>query len=81
MQNIETLTTFFGWMTIINMGLLVFSTVMLLMMKDFVCRVHGRLFQIAPGELKPIYFRYLANFKLLALVFNLAPYIALKMMA
>ena len=81
MQNLETLTAFFGWMTVINMGLLIFSTIMLMLLKDFVSRIHGRLFKIPPGELNPLYFRFLANFKVLVLIFNLAPYIALKIMS
>lgn len=81
MQNIETCATFFGWMTVINFGLLLFSTIMLVAMKDFASRIHGKLFKMDPEDLKPIYFRFLANFKMLILVFNAVPYIALKIMS
>ena len=81
MENMETLATFFGWMTIINFGLLLFSTIMLVTMKDFPSRLHGKLFKMEPEELKPIYFRFLANYKILIIVFNAVPYIALKIIA
>ena len=70
---------FLGWCTLLNIGLLAFSTVMLIAMRDPVARFHGRLFQLDPTDLQQAYFRYLANYKLLTLVFNVIPYIALKL--
>ena len=60
METMETLAAFFGWMTLINRGLLLFSTVMMLGMKEFASRLHGKLFNMEESELKGIYFRFLA---------------------
>lgn len=45
----------------------------------FASRVHSGMFAIEPGALPMIYFRWLAQFKLLILMFNLAPYLVLRL--
>jgi hypothetical protein len=64
---------------VINIGLLLFTTGFLMVSGDWVSRVHARLFGLNPTELSPIYFQYLANYKIAVLIFNLVPYIALKL--
>jgi len=81
MINLETLTTFLGWCTVINFGLLLFTTVMLFLFRDFVAGIHGKMMAMPREELNPAYFSYLANFKILIIVFNLAPYVALKVIS
>ncbi len=80
-MSIEELTSFLGWCSVINMGVLVFSTIMLALMKDVAINMHSKIFSLNPQILPPIYFRYLGNLKLLVIVFNLAPYIALKIIS
>ena len=77
---IEQLVSFLGWCSVINIAVLLFSTIMLVLMKDFVIRTHSKMFDLDPQTLPAIYFRYLGNFKVLVIVFNLAPYIALRIM-
>jgi len=77
-MTIETLTELFGWITVINMGLLIFSTVMLLLMKGIAIKMHSKMFSIDEKDLNRMYFDYLGRFKILVIVFNLTPYIALK---
>ena len=80
-MSIDQLTTFFGWMSVIHIGLLLFSTVMLQLLRSTVESIHSKLFGIPKENLPEIYFNYLANYKLLVLVFALGPYTALKLMA
>ena len=77
----ETLTVFFGWLCVINTGLLVLSTVMMLVLQNFALKVHSGMFKLDEVDLKKAYFQYLAQFKIVVIVFNLAPYVALKIMA
>ncbi|MEE2936213.1 MAG: hypothetical protein VYA84_09480 [Planctomycetota bacterium] len=70
---------FLGWCTIFNIVLMTFSMVILITMRDRIAAIHGRLFDLEPLHLKGAYFRYLANYKLLTLVFNAIPYVALKL--
>ena len=78
-MNISTVTEFLGWCTVLNYGILIFSTVMLVTRAGaWVKGIHSKLFDIPVGDLNPMYFRFLANYKLAVFVFNLVPYVALK---
>lgn len=80
-MNISTITEFLGWCTILNYGVLTFSTLMLVSSAgNWAKRIHSKLFGIAEENLNPMYFSYLANYKLAIFIFNLAPYLALKIM-
>ncbi|KIC40172.1 hypothetical protein RA27_15195 [Ruegeria sp. ANG-R] len=75
----EFLTTVFGWMTVLNVAVLLFSTLMIIIMQDWIAGLHGRLFQMERADAKRAYFRYLANYKLLTTIFCLMPWLALKL--
>ena len=48
---------------------------------DWAKEIHSKLFKISKEKLDAMYFNFLANYKLAIFIFNLAPYIALKIMA
>lgn len=75
----EFLTTVFGWMTVLNIGFLAITTVMLLAMQDWVAGVHARMFKMQEADVRRAYFDYLAKYKTLTLVFAVVPYLALKL--
>lgn len=50
-------------------------------MKRPVMKAHANLFAMDDDALNQAYFRYLAQYKALVLTLNLAPYLALKLMA
>lgn len=74
------LTEFFGWASVINIGILLLAFALLLLMKDSLLKIHGRLLDIPEQELRVIYVKYLAYYKILVFVFMLAPYLSLKLM-
>ncbi|MDF1756050.1 MAG: hypothetical protein P1U89_24895 [Verrucomicrobiales bacterium] len=76
----ETITTLLGWCLIINMGILITSTIAMIAMRGAIKNIHGKLFAISEADLSKAYFQYLANYKILVIVFNLVPYLALKIM-
>ena len=78
---IDTLTTFLGWCSVINIGVLVLSTIILIIMREPVSSIHSRLFGLNQAELPATYFQYLGNYKVAIFIFNLVPYIALKIMS
>lgn len=80
-MSIAELTEFFGWLSIINIGVLLFSTAMVVLIRDFAVNLHAQMFSMAKEDMPRAYFQYLAQYKTLTLVFNVAPYIALKLMA
>ena len=77
----DTLTTFLGWCLVINAGLLVLTSVSIMLFGNSIAQLHGRLFGIDHKELAPSYFSYMAQFKILLIVFNFTPYIALKLVS
>jgi len=81
MSDISYLATFLGWCSVINIAVLTITTLALMVLKAPIMRIHAKLFRIEPDRLTEIYFKYLANYKIAIIVFNLVPYIALRIMA
>ena len=79
-MNIEILTQFFGWCLAINFAILMFSTAMILVARDKVRGIHSRMFGLSKEKIYQEYFSYLATYKVALIVFNLVPYIALKLL-
>lgn len=75
------LTEFLGWASVINIAFLLLSTIMVIAMRETIIRIHAKLFGLDDKELPKIYFQYLGNYKIVILAFNIAPYLALKLMA
>jgi hypothetical protein len=80
-MTIETLREFFGWCTIINFGLLVFTFVKLMLIRDLASKVHAKMFGIDQASVQIAYFQFFAIYKIAFIVFNFVPYIALSLMA
>jgi len=76
-MDIETLTTFFMWCTIINASLLVFSAAMILSLQDFVYSMHSKWFHIPRQTFNVAIYSFLGFFKIVFIVFNVVPYVAL----
>ena len=78
-MNIEQLIEFFKWMTIINIGLLLISTFAVMTMKSLMVKIHSKLFGVTETQISAVVYAYLGMFKVLIIVFNIVPYIALMM--
>jgi hypothetical protein len=80
MTDLATLTAFFGWCSVVNIGVLLLSSVSLLLLKDTISDLHSKIFGVGRDSLLATYFDYLANYKIMIIVFNIAPWCALKLM-
>lgn len=78
-MNMDQLTEFFKWMTIINIGLLLFSTFAVMALKSLMVNMHTKLFGVSETQISVAVYAYLGLFKVLIIVFNIVPYIALLM--
>ena len=78
MFTISQLTELLGWVSILNIGMLIFASIAVVTMKSTITSMHSKMFAIPEQKLALIYFKYLANYKMLSLIFIVAPYIALK---
>ena len=76
-MDIETLTRFFMWCTIINGTLLVFWIIMLISAPDMIYRTQGIWFPIQRETFNIIMYCFLGLFKIFFLIFNLVPWVAL----
>ena len=79
MDTIETWTTFFGWMTIVNIGIYVIINLALHLMRDFAYRMNARIFRISEADVAKETFRYVGFYKLAITVLCFAPWLALKL--
>lgn len=79
-MTIATLVELFGWTSVINIGVLVFSTLLLWIAGKPIAKLHSSIFDLSEKDLKRAYFQYLGQYKIAILVLNLAPYLALKIM-
>lgn len=77
MVKIEAIKAFFMWCTIINGGLLVFWTLMWFGAPRLVYRTQKRWVAISREQFTVVMYGFLGLFKLLVLVFNAVPYVAL----
>jgi hypothetical protein len=81
MSDIETLTTFFGWCTVINIGIYLFTVFAVTVMRNFAYRTNAKLFAISEEHIAKVTFQYIGAYKLMITVLCFTPYIALKIMA
>lgn len=78
-MTLDVLTAFFGWLTILNIGVLIFTTVVVLGFRESVAALHAGMFGLDPEWVKQSYYTYLAAYKIMALITSVLPYIALKL--
>ena len=80
MNTIETVTEFFGWCSVINVGLLTLSSILVIVIRGAALRIHGKMFDLDEKSLSQAYLQYLSQYKVAMLIFSIVPYIALKIM-
>lgn len=80
MITISQLTELLGWASVINIAYLLLATLVLMFMRGAICSIHSKMLDIDKKELNSKYFDFLSIYKIVTLVFMVAPYIALKIM-
>lgn len=76
-MDIETLTTFFMWCTILNGGLFVLWAAFCVLAPDLVYRTQRMWFPMPRETFNVVIYSFLGAFKIFLLVFNVVPYVAL----
>lgn len=76
-MELTTLQSFLGYATIIHIGILAITTMLMIVGDKFMVSIHSKLFSIEEKDLKKAYFYFLAGYKLFIWVFFLVPYIVL----
>ena len=75
--DIYSVTEFFKWCTIINGGLLLVSSVLLMFIQDFAYNIHSRWLDISRKTYNKEIYHFLGIFKVIFICFNLTPYLAM----
>lgn len=76
-MNMDTVRTFLMWCTIINGALLLLSFLIFASAGDWVYRMHTRWLAMPREAFNVAIYCFLGFFKIIFLLFNLVPYIAL----
>lgn len=76
-MDILLLSSFFKWCCIINFSCLLFSSLAISLIPDAIYRVHSKLFNLTRESFNTQMYQFLGIYKILILVFNFAPFLAL----
>jgi len=76
-MDIQTLTSFFMWCTILNVGILALWVLIFLSAPDFVYRAQTRFFTISRENFDLAFYGFMGIYKALFIIFILIPWLAL----
>ncbi len=77
-MTVETLREMLGWCSVINIGILLYWWLFVSFAHDWVYRQHSRWFKISVESFDAFNYGGIGLFKLFVIVFNLVPYLALR---
>jgi hypothetical protein len=78
MESLQTARAVLAWCTVLNLGLLVLASLAVTVVGGPIRQLHAKMFGLSEDDLSRAYFQYLAHYKIAIFVFNLAPYLALR---
>ena len=79
-MTLVTLQSLLGWCALINFGVLMLWFVLYVLARDAMYRLHSRWFSLSRERYETFHLGSMAAYKLAIWMFNLAPYIALRLM-
>lgn len=79
-MTLNVLADFFCGCLVVNFSMLFLWFLMIFFAKDMICKMHGAMFGISREEVLKNNYKLFAFFKVLIFIFNLAPWIALKVL-
>lgn len=77
-MNIEDLKEFLMWCSIINVSLLIFSAIFCISLSDWAYAMHSKMFKISREAFNTSIYAFLGIFKIIVIVFNIVPWLALE---
>ena len=77
-MEVEEIRKVLGWCSAINMGMLMVWFLVLVFARDFIFRVHTRWFKISEERFDEIHYTMMGYYKMAWALFNLVPYLALR---
>ena len=77
-MTLEAIRSMLAWCTLINWAVLVVWFVFLRLARGWVYSIHCRWLSISEEKFDEIHYRAMVTYKIAVFVFNLAPYLALR---
>lgn len=77
-MSVEMIDNILAWCLLMNFGILIFWVLIFVLAHDWLYKLHSRWFNIAEEKFDTIHYAAMAFYKLSIFLFNLAPYIAMR---
>ena len=77
-MTLEATRSMLAWCSLINIGLLLVWFLFFLFARDWMCRMHSTWFKIPVDRFDALHYGGMGLFKIGILLFNLVPYLALR---
>ena len=77
-MTVEIVRGVLGWSALINYGVLIVWFLFFILAHDWMYRYHTKFFTLSVEKFDATHYGSMAFFKLLVIVFNLVPYLALR---
>ena len=77
-MTLEEIRAALGWCTLINWAMLLWWWLMLWLARDFVFRMHSKWFKLSKESFDAMHYAGMGLFKVAIVLFNLVPYLALR---
>lgn len=77
-MTVDNVIAVLGWCMVINFGLMLFWMLAIWLMPNFVYRSQGLVTSMNREDLDRTLYQLMGQFKFAVIIFNLAPYIALR---
>jgi len=77
-MTVEIIRNFLAWCSVINVGVLIYWWLFFTLAHGFVYRIQGKWFKLSVEKFDAIHYMGMAFFKMSIILFNIVPYIALR---
>jgi hypothetical protein len=77
-MTLETVRAVLAWCTVINIGILIWWLVFFILARDWMYRYHCKWFKISDEQFDSLHYAGMALFKIGIFLFNLCPYLAMR---
>jgi hypothetical protein len=77
-MTLETVRAVLAWCTVINLILFIWWFLFFALAHDWMYRLHGRWFKMSVEKFDTLHYAGMALFKMAILLFNLVPYLAMR---
>jgi hypothetical protein len=77
-MTVEIIRDVLAWCSVINVGILLFWWLWFMLGHDFMYRLHGKWFKLSVEKFDATHYSLMGFFKIGILLFNIVPYLALR---